>query len=155
MSDVPRIIDICVAEIPKLPNYKGVVVDPSRIKFLLDQNVDNDGYFMVFLLVNDHDEIVGGIGAYCVTMSFSWDRVCNDVFFFILPEWRSLPNAVKLMTAYRDWALARKALIIGATHTGGENEEAMDRLIRLVGFEPIGKLYHYRSRANVSVRQSA
>jgi GNAT superfamily N-acetyltransferase len=143
-DDIPRIIEICTAEIPKLPNYKGVVVDPSRIKFMLDQNVDNDGYFMIWLLEDDHGKIVGGIGAYCVTMAFSWARVCNDMFFFIEPEYRSLPNALKLMTAYRDWAIARKATIIGATHTGGGNENGMDKLIRMVGFEPIGKLYHYR-----------
>jgi GNAT superfamily N-acetyltransferase len=143
-GDIPRLVEIVCREVPKLQNYEGVVVDASRVKFMLDNNINNDGYFMVFVLVNEYEEVVGGIGAYCVTMAFSWDRVCNDIFFFIMPEWRTLPNAVALMTAYRDWALARKATIIGATYTGGGNEESMDKLIRLVGFEPIGKLYHYR-----------
>jgi GNAT superfamily N-acetyltransferase len=143
-DDIPLVIEICVREIPKLPNYKGVVVDPSRLKFLLDQNIGNDGFFMAWLLISPSGEIVGGIGAYCVTAAFSWDRVCNDMFFFIDPKWRTLPNAVKLMAAYRDWALARKATIIGATYTGGETNDRMDRLIKMAGFEPIGKLYHLR-----------
>lgn len=147
MSDIPYIADVAAREVPKLPNYAGVVVDRSRVTALLEQNVNNDGYFVTFLLVNDVGEIVGGIGGYCVTMAFSWDRVTNDVFFFILPEWRTLPNALKLMRAYLNWALARKATIIGATYTGGGNDEGMDRLIRSIGFEPIGKLYHYRQRS--------
>ena len=110
---------------------------------------------MIFLLVNELEEIVGGIGAYCVTMAFSWDRMCNDMFFFIVPGWRTLPNAIKLMAAYRDWALARKAVIIGATYTGGGNDEGMDRLIRMMDFEPIGKLYHYRRKDHVSTKHAS
>jgi GNAT superfamily N-acetyltransferase len=157
--DIPGIIDHAAREIPKLPNYKGVVVDPSRIKFMLDQNINNDGYFMTFVLLNEREELVGGIGAYCVTMAFSWDRVCNDIFLFILPEYRTLPNALKLIAAYRDWALARKATIIGATYTGGGNDEGMDKLLKVAGFEPIGKLYHYRvkqrSKENVSTEYAS
>ena len=147
MGDIPYIVDVAAREVPKLPNYAGVVVDRSRIQALLEQNVNNDGYFMTFLLVNDYGDIVGGIGAYCVTMAFSWDRVTNDVFLFILPEWRTLPNAQKLIRAYLSWGLARKATIIGATYTGGGNDDGMDRLLKSVGFEPIGKLYHYRQRS--------
>jgi GNAT superfamily N-acetyltransferase len=143
-SDIPSMIDVAEREIPKLPNYKGVKVDRGRIKYMLDNNINNDGYFMVFVLVNDLQEVVGGLAAYCVTMAFSWDRACNDMFFFILPEWRTLPNALKLMRAYRDWALARKAIIIGATYTSGWNDKGMDKLIRMMGFTPIGGLYHYR-----------
>lgn len=154
MSDIPYIADVAAREVPKLPNYAGVVVDRSRVTALLEQNVNNDGYFVTFLLVNDVGEIVGGIGGYCVTMAFSWDRVTNDVFFFILPEWRTLPNALKLMRAYLNWALARKATIIGATYTGGGNDEGMDRLIRSIGFEPIGKLYHYRPRIREDKQRS-
>jgi GNAT superfamily N-acetyltransferase len=143
-SDIPSMIDVAEREIPKLPNYKGVKVDRGRIKYMLDNNINNDGYFMVFVLVNDLQEVVGGLAAYCVTMAFSWDRACNDMFFFILPAWRTLPNALKLMRAYRDWALARKAIIIGATYTSGWNDKGMDKLIRMMGFTPIGGLYHYR-----------
>jgi len=143
-SDIPGIVEICSREIPKLPNYRGVVVDSGRIKYMLDNNINNDGYFMVFVLVNEREEVVGGIGAYCVTMAFSWDRACNDMFMFILPEWRTLPNAIKLIRAYRDWALARKAIIIGASYTSGWNDVGMDKLLKLMGFTPIGKMYHYR-----------
>jgi GNAT superfamily N-acetyltransferase len=144
-GDITNMVDITAREIPKLPNYKNVVVERSRIRFMLEQNVNNDGFFMVFVLVNDREEIVGGLAAYCVTMAFSWDRACSDMFFFILPEWRTLPNAIKLMRAYRDWALARKATIIGATYTSGWDDDGMDKLIRLMGFEPIGRMYHYRA----------
>lgn len=151
-TDIPQIVEIVAREIPKLPNYRNVIVDPGRIRYWLDNNINNDGYFMVFVLVDPRGEVVGGIGAYCVTLAFSWDRACQDMFFFIAPEWRSLPNALKLMTAYKDWALARKATIIGATVTGGANEKGMERLLSMVGFEPLGQLYQY-SQYNISQRR--
>lgn len=158
-TDIPKIVEIVTREIPKLPNYQNVVVDPSRVKYWLDNNINNDGYFMVFVLIDPHGDIVGGIGAYCVTLAFSWDRACNDMFFFIAPEWRSLPNAMKLIKAYKDWGLARKATIIGATVTGGRKEDGMDRLLKMAGFEHLGNLYHYNQyninrRSNEDVRRS-
>ncbi len=143
--DVLYLVKIIGEEVPKLPNYKGVVVDPERVRFLLQQNLNNDGYFAGFLLVTDPgDVIVGGIAAYCVTLVFSWDRLVGDMFLFIRPEWRTLPNATKLVKAYIDWGKARKAAIITASHTGGTHETGMDLFLKGMDFQPIGKLYHYR-----------
>lgn len=142
--DIPYLVKRLTTIIPTMPNYKGAKVDPSRLEFMLTQNVNNDGYFMVFVLVNSVGDIVGGICAYCVTMAFSWDRYCSDMFLYIDPNWRSLSNATKLIRAYQDWGISRKAMIISATYTGGGNDRGMDRLLRMVGFTPIGKLYHLR-----------
>jgi hypothetical protein len=141
-TDIPDLVKAACVFVPMLPNYKGASVDPTRIEFLLRNNLTNDGAITVFILLNDAEELVGGIMAYCVPLLFSWELVTNDVFLYIVPEYRSILNLQKLTLAYRDWAIARRAKLIQASHTGGLHEEGMERYLKSIGFEPVGKLYH-------------
>lgn len=144
-KDIDLIVENIMEEVPKLPHYKNVAIDRARIKFLLHNAVNDEVSFMVRLLVNDDDEPVGGVAAYCVTGLLSWDKVCSDLFLFVKPEWRSLNNVVKLIDSYKTWAKQREAKIIGATHTGGIRSDAMDMLLIKNGFERVGAVYYLKT----------
>ena len=139
-------VRIACENINKLPNYATCKVDKGRIQFLLDHNLTNDGQFVAFVLADERDEVVGAILAYCAMLYFSWDMVAGDIFLYIVPEHRSLLNATLLLKAYTDWATARGAKLIQATHTGGLNDRGMALLLGTLGFEPVGQLYHYRRK---------
>lgn len=142
-EDIPLLVEAVAREVPQLPHYEGISVDPERIKFLLHNSCKDESAFMVALLCDSHTkQVVGGVGAYCVTMLLSNEKATNDIFLFIVPQWRSLTNAMKLIKAYKEWAHRRKAKIIGATHTGGYRSSAMDALLKQAGFKPVGTLYH-------------
>lgn len=142
-ADIPDLVEAACQYVPMLPNYRGVSVDRTRVEFILRNNVNNDAVISVFILVNEENQLVGGIMAYCVQLLFSWELVTNDIFLYIKPEYRSIVNLQKLSCAYRDWAIARGAKLIQASHTGGLHEEGMERYLKSMGFEPVGKLYHF------------
>ena len=141
-ADIEQLLEMGVREIPKLPNYANVNVDRDRLKFLLTNNVRDESGFMVRILIAPDGSIVGGIAAYCVTQILSWDKSTGDIFLFIDPKWRSLQNAVDLITSYVIWAKERGATLIQATHTSGYRGPEMDELLRKhCGFQVVGTLY--------------
>jgi hypothetical protein len=144
-GDIPKIVETVVREVPNLPHYRGIKVDPARVQFLLENSVGKETDFMARVLCDSHGEVVGGIAAYCVTQLLSWDKVTGDVFLYIEPgEHRSIINALKLIREYAYWGKAQGASIIQATHTAGYRGDAMNWLLSRAGFEKVGTLFHYR-----------
>src|SRR5882762_2210475 len=143
-KDIPFLVELACECLATLPNYAQIKPSPERIHQLLSNNINNDGYWMMRVLVTDDDQIAGQICAYCSMCVFSFDMITNDVFLYIIPEWRTLNSTVKLIRAYRDWAIARKAKIIGSTTTGGYRVESLDKLLQREGFVPVGTLYHHK-----------
>lgn len=148
-DDIPRIIWLAKRYIPELPNYKGVTVHEDRVKFLLEQNTNNDGAILLNVLVNNTNQVVGCIAAYCVTLLFSWEQVTNDIFLFIEPEWRTTKNAKGLVETYIEWAKARKVSLICASQASGYRGPELERFIKSFGFEEVGKLYHLRQNGDL------
>ncbi len=142
--DIEFITNTVMEEVPKLPNYQGIKVDRARIKFLLQNSLTDESGFMAHLLVDKNDKPIGGVSAYCVTQLLSWDKVTCDIFLFVKDEYRTLPNAIKLIRTYKEWAIRRDAKIIMASQIGGHRSDAFDALLLKEEFEPIGTLYRVR-----------
>ena len=147
-KDLPRMGDIIMEYVPQLPNYSRIKMDRARIDYVLRHNIDNAAAFCCWVLCDTHDIVQGGGAGWCVMSLLSTDLVADDVFMFVLPEWRSLRNANMLITAYKEWALARGAKLIRASHTGGSfkpgtKEYALyNALLIRQGFQPVGTIYH-------------
>lgn len=144
--DIEIITLACEVFLPELPQYKDIKVDADRIKYLLEHNYGNSGYFQSWVLVDENDLPVGGGAGYCTAGMFTWDLIATDVFLFVLPQWRTLTNVNKLIAAYRAWGQARGAVIIQASQTGGYKIDLMDKLMHRNGFTNVGPNYHYRRK---------
>ena len=144
VRDIPKIVEIVKRELPLTPNYKAVPVHPERVEQMLLNNV-NGSAFTVYVLDgvgNEKGEIVGLVAAYCGPGMFSFHNIAFDVFLWIKPNYRSLHNVGQLIAGYKQWAMYRKAIIIGASFTGGVKPELMDKLLKWHGFVPVGSIYH-------------
>lgn len=146
---VTRDIDFLVAgvckHVPELPHYKDITVAPERIKYLLQNNFGGGSNFAAWVLIDPvTNQLVGGVAGYCVPGMLTWDLVANDVFLFVLPEYRSLRNLLKLMTVYKDWAKARGAKLIMASYMGGHRSESMAKLMVRQGYMEAGTLWMMR-----------
>lgn len=142
-EDIEQIVDIVVRELPGLPNYRDVVPARDRIHYLMANNLTN-AQFMCTVLVTSDEQVVGGIAGYCTPAMFSWETVAQDVFLWIDPQHRSLLNAEALIKAYTNWAKARNAKIITGSFTSGYEPALMDKMLRRIGFEYVGNLYHLK-----------
>lgn len=143
-ADAQELADLVARDVPQLPHYKGITIDKNIVVYTITNNVNNEGFFAGWVLKDTNNKIVGGSGGYCVPMMFSTDRMTGDIYLSIDPEYRNIFNVIKLIDAYKAWAIARQAKIIAVTHTGGYRIEEMDRLLRSQGFEKVGSIYHLR-----------
>ncbi len=145
LNDIGFICSSVARELPKLPNYKDITVCPERLGYVLKHNYGNASSFQCWVLVDPvNNQLVGGGAGFCVPGMITWDLVANDVFLFVLDEWRSLRNTMMLMAAYKTWAQARGARMIMATQTGGYRAEAMDKFMVRQGYVEAGKQWMLR-----------
>ena len=148
LKDLPRMLDIIMEYVPQLPNYATIKCDRSRVEYVLRHNIDNAAAFCCWVVCDTHDEVQGGAAGWCVMSLLSKDLVADDVFMFVLPEYRTLRNANMLLVAYKEWAQARGAKLIRASHTGGsfrpgtKEYDLFNALLTRQGFKPVGTIYH-------------
>ena len=77
------------------------------------------------LLVAEHDgALVGMLGGYVTDYYFCEEKLACDQFFFVDRPWRGSRAAVRLISAFREWAAARGAReLCLATSLGGKIEK--------------------------------
>ena len=137
--------------IPQLPNYKMVTPNRERIRYVLTHHIDNGTAFGGWVLCDSYD-VPQGIGAgWCVANILSLDLTADDIFMWVEPEYRTYRNVAKLVHTYLEWAKARGAKLIRASHTGGSfpkgSKEARlyHALLTRFGFNEVGSVYHLRT----------
>lgn len=144
-SDIDFICEGVARFVPELPNYKDITVSKDRVKYLLSHNYGNASSFQAWVLIDpETNQLIGGVAGYCVPGMMTWDLVANDVFLFVLPEWRSLRNLLMLMVAYKEWAKARGAKLIMASYIGGHRSESMSKVMERQGYKEVGALWMLR-----------
>jgi GNAT superfamily N-acetyltransferase len=147
--DIPRLLDMLMAAIPQLPNYKMIVPKRDRIRYVLEHNIDNAFAFSGWVLCDSHDVPQGCGAVWCVMSLVSEDLIADDVFMWIEPEYRTYRSASMLVKAEVEWALARGAKLIRASHTGGsfpkdtKEGKLYHALLMRLGFKEVGSIYHY------------
>jgi hypothetical protein len=146
--DITRMVDILLQYIPTLPNYSMITPDRDRITYVLQHNVQNANAFCCWVLCDSHDVVQGGGAGFTIMSLLSKDFISDDVFMFVMPEFRTLRNVNMLIEAYKDWAISHGATLIRASHTGGsfregsKEQKLYDELLRRQGFHPVGTVYH-------------
>jgi len=149
--DIPRMVNLIESAIPQIPNYAMITPDRGRIEYVLRHNIDNATSFCGWVLCDTNDDVQGGGAGWCVQNLMSKDMVADDVFMWVEPKYRSYFAASILVQTYFDWAKSKNAKIIRASHTGGSwprgtrEWKLYDLLLKRLGFEEVGSVYHYNA----------
>jgi GNAT superfamily N-acetyltransferase len=144
LTDIEDIIKLADKYVPQLPTYKHIKVDPTRIRFLLQNNLNSESQFMLKVLCDSQtDKVQGFMVGYCTPAVFSWDLIVSDIFLVLDEAYRTLGNARLLMKVFVKWGLLRNPKIISASHTSGIRPKEMHRFLTDLGFKPIGEIFHY------------
>ena len=142
-EDIDWLIETATREVPRLPNYRNVVVDPVALRFLFEKNMENKNFLTLVLCQGGRR--IGGVVGKAGPCLFSFDVVVQDSFLWVDPDFRILANVRLLIASYLNWARSLNPTVIMASHTGGTKEDKMSLLLQREGFVPVGTLYHYRS----------
>jgi hypothetical protein len=143
--------DLIMSAIPQIPNYAMITPNRERIRYVLTHNIDNAAAFCGWVLCDSNDNVQGGGAGWCVQNLMSLDMVADDVFMWVEPAYRSYFAASILVHTYFEWAKQRGAKIIRASHTGGSwpkgtrEWKLYDALLKRLGFEEVGSVYHYNA----------
>ena len=142
IHDIATLVDMTEREVPKIRAHRGVAIDRERVRQVLLDALDAPDRFCVFVLVNEEGNVIGGIAGYITVHLLNWDKVAGDIFMFVDPEWRTLRNAVRLVTAYKDWAVSNGAKAVDAFLTNEDNVGPFSEMLRrYAGFDRIG-IFH-------------
>lgn len=97
--------------------------------------------FCVLVAEKETRGLVGGFWGQISQYYFSDALVATDYMFFVVPDLRGTPVAVRLIHAFRQWATNRGADEVCINMTTGIDIERFDRFLRHMGFTYTGGNY--------------
>ena len=98
----------------------------------------------LLLAVNAEGAPVGALLGALERYFFAAERVAGALGLYVTPASRGGPAAVKLITAFRRWALNRGAAELSIGVTSGLDLKRTDRFLRRLGFRASGANYVLR-----------
>lgn len=87
---------------------------------------------------------VGMISGQITAYSFSDDKMANDLVWYVIPERRGSPVAVRLAKGYVEWARGHGVREIKLSSSSNVEPEKTARLLERLGFERIGTIHKMR-----------
>jgi GNAT superfamily N-acetyltransferase len=97
------------------------------------------------VLVAENDGTpVGGLLGYITDYFFCEERVACDLAIFVEPGSGSAGAGARLIREFRNWASARAVREICLAVSTLARADAIGRLYRSLGFEPVGGVYKQR-----------
>ncbi|QBJ01044.1 hypothetical protein [Aeromonas phage MJG] len=93
-----------------------------------------------FICFRDN-EPVGFLWGFLSTLPWSRAKIAFDVILYVKPECRGGRSALKLFSAYEEWAKKNGAVEIQISVASGIHEEATGRLYERLGYNHLGTQY--------------
>jgi GNAT superfamily N-acetyltransferase len=92
------------------------------------------------ILLAEHAEhgVVGMLAGYVVDYFFSNALVAQDSYFFVHPQYRGSPAALKLLIAFRRWAENRSASELCINMSVDVQQERFNKFMHHMQFKPCG-----------------
>lgn len=140
-SDIPRMVELGRAMHGESPVFRRLAFDAQRLAGTIGRAIDSDSGFA---FVSEHDGmVVGGFLAMVTPHWFSSDLVACDLALFIDPEYRGGMAAVRLISAYVDWAKSRGAALIQIGVMTGVNVDKTEALLHRLGWHRSGLVMEF------------
>lgn len=141
LDDVPALLALG-PQIHAESRHAALPFDANKTGAALRAMIERTEQEQCFLIAIGSDgDIIGFFIGYAAEYFFSRDQVATDVLFYVKPEHRGSSAAVKLIHAFRKWALARQVAEMRICMTTGVAIDRFDRFVRRLGFQYTGGNY--------------
>lgn len=144
LSDVPELVKLGQSFIQEAPNYQIRPFDADALRLNLKNVVNGQGAIFV---VEDQDDIAGGI--VCLTSKdwFNNDVIAFEQVFYIKPAYRTSRASFLLLDAFIAWSKHMGASRIQCGTTTGINTRGCIRLYEHFGFTKYGTVLDLELKA--------
>lgn len=136
LEDIPRIVELGQAMHAE-SNYATIPYVEEKVAASVAEFIQHG---VVFVAEND-GIVIGGIAGGIMEQWFSTEKTAFDYSFFIHPEFRRGATAIRLVTAFCEWAKALGAKTVRMGITTGVNVERTSKLYQALGFVEVGPLF--------------
>lgn len=144
IEDIPALVEVG-KKIHQLTRFKIYPYEESLVKqqlrYMINQGQNSKGSYCLLVAISSNGEIVGGLLGGINRLFFSSQIVANVIQYGALPGKGMGAAGLKLLTAFRTWAINRNAMTLYAGSNSGINIEKMDRFLKKLGFIPTGLNY--------------
>lgn len=104
----------------------------------VERFIENNSY--VVFVVEDNSEFIAVFIASIDQVWWSDKKMTEDIFLYVAEKHRGTLAAVKLIQAYKDWALGHGADVVRLSSMSGIHPERTAKLYQRMGFDPIGMI---------------
>jgi L-amino acid N-acyltransferase YncA len=115
--------------------------DEAKFVSTIKSLVDAKGTHCLFVAEEGDQSICGVLAGKIDCYYFSSQPIAQMILYWVRPDHRTSPVAVKLMMAFRKWAENRKVAELVAGVTSGEAIDRTDRFFKKMGFRLTGGNY--------------
>lgn len=143
LEDIPALVEIGHAHHTE-GRFKAYAYDPDKLTVNLKGLIEDTSGTRCFFVADDREQkpygaLLGHIDSYF----FSSTPIAQLIFFWVHPDHRGGPAAIKLMTAFKKWAENRKVLEIAVSVTSAIRIDKADTFFKKLGFQLTGGNYSY------------
>jgi RimJ/RimL family protein N-acetyltransferase len=122
--------------------FKHYGFDPDKVASNLRGLIEDKSGARCFFVADDANKrpyagLIGCIESYF----FSNEPVAQTIIFWVHPEHRGGPAALKLVTAFKKWAEKRNAFELAIAVTSAVHIDTSDRFFKKLGFQLTGGNY--------------
>ncbi len=145
-KEVFRLAEISERVLKESPTYAHMEFSMEKTaNYIYGAIMKHDGWFLR-VVVDEHNEIVGGLIAICEPMIFSNDKVAYDITIMVESDHRGrcLPQLVQVIEEYKTWAISQGAKLIKMGVSSGINIDGAAKFFERLGFERIGSMHGFK-----------
>jgi len=140
-ADIPALVALVLAMRDET-RYAGLDVSPERLARNLGTQFSRmDAAQCCFVAENAESSLVGVLAGSLRQFIFQEFVTATEGLFYVHPGARGSTAAVKLIYAFREWAIARGVREIQFSVRSGKDIARTDRLMKRLGFNLIGGNY--------------
>jgi GNAT superfamily N-acetyltransferase len=140
-EDIPTLVDIGRVY-QQESRFKRYRYNPEKLRLNLENLVANTSGSHCFFVADNAKREPYALLIGCIeTYFFSDEPVAQSILFWVHPEHRGGSAAVKLMQAFRKWAMNRNAFEVAIGVNSAVHIDKADQFFRKLGFQITGGNY--------------
>ena len=107
-EDVPEVLDMCKALFAE-SRFRHYAFSDAKVIAAIESMLVNEPAACILLAQRSDGDLAGMLAGYATEFFFCTGVVVQDRLFYVKPEYRGSPAAIKLLLAFRQWAEQRSA----------------------------------------------
>lgn len=145
-KEVFTLTDISERILKESPTYAHFTFSKEKTaNYLYSAIMKHDGWFLR-VIVDESDQIVGGLICYCEPLVFTDEKIAYDITIMVEKEHRGrcLPQLVQVIDEYKEWAVMQGAKLVKLGVSSGISIDSAAKFFERLGFERIGSMHGFK-----------